>query len=207
MTALPIVQTQEGDVSAYFPTNVTSITDGQIFLSAGLFNSGLRPAINVGISLARVGSSAQCKAMKQVAGSLKLALAQFSELEAFSLFSSDLDQATRNQLTLDQFSLNTKLIMSIQTSWIAFFGFLSVCSQTGYSSRMASPLAPSSTRGSPHLLLRYLQLELSRHVLRNIALFRLRSYNLYKKLSKCPHQITKCPHQQSTHLAEALNPL
>lgn len=98
MTALPIVETQEGDVSAYIPTNVISITDGQIFLSSSLFNSGLRPAINVGISVSRVGSSAQYKAMKQVAGSLKLALAQFGELEAFSQFASDLDQATQNQL-------------------------------------------------------------------------------------------------------------
>jgi F-type H+-transporting ATPase subunit alpha len=98
MTALPVIETQEGDVSAYIPTNVISITDGQIFLSANLFNSGLRPAINVGISVSRVGSAAQPKAMKQVAGTLKLSLAQFAELEAFSQFSSDLDQATQNQL-------------------------------------------------------------------------------------------------------------
>jgi len=98
MTSLPIVETQEGDVSAYIPTNVISITDGQIFLSASLFNSGLRPAINVGISVSRVGSAAQPKAMKQVAGTLKLSLAQFAELEAFSQFASDLDQATQNQL-------------------------------------------------------------------------------------------------------------
>jgi len=98
MTALPIVETQEGDVSAYIPTNVISITDGQIFLSASLFNSGLRPAINVGISVSRVGSAAQPKAMKQVAGKLKLELAQFEELAAFSQFASDLDQATQNQL-------------------------------------------------------------------------------------------------------------
>jgi F-type H+-transporting ATPase subunit alpha len=98
MTSLPIVETQEGDVSAYIPTNVISITDGQIFLSASLFNSGLRPAINVGISVSRVGSAAQPKAMKQVAGKLKLELAQFAELEAFSQFASDLDQATQNQL-------------------------------------------------------------------------------------------------------------
>lgn len=98
MTALPIVETQEGDVSAYIPTNVISITDGQIFLSADLFNSGIRPAINVGISVSRVGSAAQPKAMKQVAGKLKLELAQFAELEAFSQFASDLDQATQNQL-------------------------------------------------------------------------------------------------------------
>jgi len=98
MTALPIVETQAGDVSAYIPTNVISITDGQIFLSADIFNSGIRPAINVGISVSRVGSAAQIKAMKQVAGKLKLELAQFAELEAFSQFSSDLDQATQNQL-------------------------------------------------------------------------------------------------------------
>jgi F-type H+-transporting ATPase subunit alpha len=98
MTALPIIETQEGDVSAYIPTNVISITDGQIFLSADLFNAGIRPAINVGISVSRVGSAAQPKAMKQTAGKLKLELAQFAELEAFSQFASDLDQATQNQL-------------------------------------------------------------------------------------------------------------
>jgi len=98
MTALPIVETQGGDVSAYIPTNVISITDGQIFLSADIFNSGIRPAINVGISVSRVGSAAQIKAMKKVAGSLKLELAQFDELEAFSQFASDLDQETQNQL-------------------------------------------------------------------------------------------------------------
>ncbi|KAL8245749.1 hypothetical protein R6Q59_006965 [Mikania micrantha] len=98
MTALPIVETQSGDVSAYIPTNVISITDGQIFLSADLFNAGIRPAINVGISVSRVGSAAQIKAMKQVAGKLKLELAQFAELEAFAQFASDLDKATQNQL-------------------------------------------------------------------------------------------------------------
>ena len=98
MTALPIIETQAGDVSAYIPTNVIPITDGQIFLSGDLFNSGIRPAINVGISVSRVGSAAQIKAMKQVAGKLKLELAQFAELEAFSQFASDLDQATQNQL-------------------------------------------------------------------------------------------------------------
>ena len=98
MTALPIIETQGGDVSAYIPTNVISITDGQVFLSADLFNAGIRPAINVGISVSRVGSAAQIKAMKQVAGTLKLELAQFAELEAFSQFASDLDQATQNQL-------------------------------------------------------------------------------------------------------------
>ena len=102
MTALPVVETQEGDVSAYIPTNVISITDGQIFLSADIFNSGLRPAINVGISVSRVGSAAQPKAMKKIAGKLKLELAQFDELEAFSQFASDLDQATQNQLARGQ---------------------------------------------------------------------------------------------------------
>ncbi|KAI5401180.1 hypothetical protein KIW84_065866 [Lathyrus oleraceus] len=102
MTALPIVETQSGDVSAYIPTNVIPITDGQIFLSADLFNAGIRPAINVGISVSRVGSATQIKAMKQVAGKLKLELAQFAELEAFAQFSSDLDKATQNQLARGQ---------------------------------------------------------------------------------------------------------
>ena len=102
MTALPIIETQAGDVSAYIPTNVISITDGQIFLSSDLFNAGLRPAINAGISVSRVGSAAQIKAMKQVAGKLKLELAQFAELEAFSQFASDLDKATQNQLARGQ---------------------------------------------------------------------------------------------------------
>ena len=102
ITALPIVETQAGDVSAYIRTNVISITDGQIFLSADLFNSGLRPAINVGISVSRVGSAAQPKAIKQVARKLKLELAQFSELEAFSHFASDLDVATQKQLARGQ---------------------------------------------------------------------------------------------------------
>ena len=98
MTALPIIETEAGDVSAYIPTNVISITDGQVFLSKDLFNSGIRPAVDVGISVSRVGSAAQIKAMKQVAGKLKLELAQFAELEAFSQFASDLDAATQNQL-------------------------------------------------------------------------------------------------------------
>jgi F-type H+-transporting ATPase subunit alpha len=96
LTALPIIETQAGDVSAYIPTNVISITDGQIFLESDLFNSGVRPAINVGISVSRVGGSAQIKAMKKVAGTLKLDQAQFRELEAFAKFGSDLDAATLN---------------------------------------------------------------------------------------------------------------
>ncbi|MFH1853058.1 MAG: F0F1 ATP synthase subunit alpha [Candidatus Neomarinimicrobiota bacterium] len=98
LTALPIIETQDGDVSAYIPTNVISITDGQIFLEGNLFYSGVRPAINVGISVSRVGGNAQIKAMKQVAGSLKLDLAQFRELEAFAKFGSDMDAATKKQL-------------------------------------------------------------------------------------------------------------
>lgn len=98
MTALPIIETQAGDVSAYIPTNVISITDGQIFLSSDLFNSGLRPAVNPGISVSRVGSAAQTKAMKKVAGKLKLELAQFDDLQAFAQFASDLDKATQDQL-------------------------------------------------------------------------------------------------------------
>ena len=96
MTALPIIETQAGDVSAYIPTNVISITDGQIFLDGDLFNSGVRPAINVGISVSRVGGNAQIKSMKKVAGTLKLDQAQFRELEAFAKFGSDLDAVTLN---------------------------------------------------------------------------------------------------------------
>lgn len=98
LTALPIIETQEGDVSAYIPTNVISITDGQIFLESDLFNSGIRPAVNVGLSVSRVGGSAQIKAMKKVAGTLRLDLAQYRELAAFSAFGSDLDEATKRQL-------------------------------------------------------------------------------------------------------------
>jgi len=98
LTALPIIETQEGDVSAYIPTNVISITDGQIFLETNLFNSGIRPAIDVGLSVSRVGGNAQIKAMKKVAGTLRLDLAQFRELEAFAKFGSDLDKSTLSQL-------------------------------------------------------------------------------------------------------------
>ncbi|MCP4913750.1 MAG: F0F1 ATP synthase subunit alpha [Oligoflexia bacterium] len=98
LTALPVIETQEGDVSAYIPTNVISITDGQIYLESDLFNSGIRPAVNVGLSVSRVGGSAQIKAMKKVAGTLRLDLAQFRELAAFAAFGSDLDEATQRQL-------------------------------------------------------------------------------------------------------------
>src|SRR5699024_5480318 len=98
ITALPFVETQAGDISAYIPTNVISITDGQIFLQSDLFNSGVRPAINAGLSVSRVGGSAQIKAMKKVAGTLRLDLAAYRELEAFSQFGSDLDAATQAKL-------------------------------------------------------------------------------------------------------------
>jgi len=98
LTALPVIETQAGDVSAYIPTNVISITDGQIFLETNLFYQGVRPAVNVGISVSRVGSAAQIKAMKQVAGTMKLDLAQYREMAAFAQFASDLDQSTKNLL-------------------------------------------------------------------------------------------------------------
>jgi len=102
LTALPVIETQAGDVSAYIPTNVISITDGQIYLEADLFNSGIRPAINVGLSVSRVGGNAQIKAMRQVAGTLRLDLAQYRELAAFAQFGSELDKATQAQLARGQ---------------------------------------------------------------------------------------------------------
>ena len=114
LTALPIIETQAGDVSAYIPTNVISITDGQIFLESNLFNSGVRPAINVGISVSRVGGKAQIKSMKKVAGTLKLDQAQYRELEAFSKFGSDLDAATRN--VLDKGSKNVEILKQDENS-------------------------------------------------------------------------------------------
>nr|HPH16436.1 F0F1 ATP synthase subunit alpha [Bacteroidales bacterium] len=114
LTALPIIETQEGDVSAYIPTNVISITDGQIFLESSLFNSGIRPAINVGISVSRVGGSAQIKSMKRVAGTLRVDQAQFRELEAFSKFGSDLDAAT--MAVLDKGRRNVEILKQGQYS-------------------------------------------------------------------------------------------
>ncbi|EPB65528.1 ATP synthase [Ancylostoma ceylanicum] len=108
LTALPIIETQAGDVSAYIPTNVISITDGQIFLESDLFNSGIRPAINVGISVSRVGGNAQIKSMKKVAGTLKLDQAQYRELEAFAKFGSDLDAATKS--VLDKGARNVEIL-------------------------------------------------------------------------------------------------
>jgi F-type H+-transporting ATPase subunit alpha len=114
LTALPIIETQAGDVSAYIPTNVISITDGQIFLESNLFNAGIRPAINVGISVSRVGGNAQIKSMKKIAGTLKLDQAQFRELEAFSKFGSDLDAATKS--VLDKGSRNVEILKQAQFS-------------------------------------------------------------------------------------------
>jgi len=114
LTALPIIETQAGDVSAYIPTNVISITDGQIYLETDLFNQGFRPAINVGISVSRVGGSAQIKSMKKVAGTLKIDMAQYRELEAFSKFSSDMDAVTA--MTLDRGRKNTQLLIQPQYS-------------------------------------------------------------------------------------------
>ena len=114
LTALPIIETQAGDVSAYIPTNVISITDGQIFLETNLFNSGIRPAINVGISVSRVGGKAQIKSMKKIAGTLKLDQAQYRELEAFSKFGSDLDAATK--AVLDKGARNVEILKQPQFS-------------------------------------------------------------------------------------------
>ncbi|MEJ7661936.1 MAG: hypothetical protein WKG07_21350 [Hymenobacter sp.] len=114
LTALPIIETQAGDVSAYIPTNVISITDGQIFLETNLFNSGVRPAINVGISVSRVGGNAQIKSMKKVAGTLKLDQAQFRELEAFAKFGSDLDASTK--LTIERGRRNLEILKQPQFS-------------------------------------------------------------------------------------------
>mgnify|MGYP000834227172 FL=1 len=114
LTALPIIETQAGDVSAYIPTNVISITDGQIFLDTDLFNQGNRPAINVGISVSRVGGNAQIKAMKKVAGTLKIDQAQYRELEAFTKFSGDMDPVTA--LTIDKGQKNTRLLVQPQYS-------------------------------------------------------------------------------------------
>jgi len=114
LTALPIIETQAGDVSAYIPTNVISITDGQIFLETELFNQGIRPAVNVGLSVSRVGSAAQTKAMKKVAGSIKLELAQYREMAAFAQFGSDLDAST--QKLLNRGSKLTELLKQDQYS-------------------------------------------------------------------------------------------
>ncbi len=132
LTALPIIETQEGDVSAYIPTNVISITDGQIFLESNLFNSGIRPAINVGISVSRVGGSAQIKSMKKIVGTLKLDQAAFRELEAFSKFGSDLDAAT--QLIIDRGQINQEILKQPQYSPLRVEEQVAViyCSSNGF---------------------------------------------------------------------------
>ena len=132
LTALPIIETQEGDVSAYLPTNVISITDGQIFLESNLFNSGIRPAINVGISVSRVGGSAQIKSMKKICGTLKLDQAAFRELEAFSKFGSDLDAAT--QLVIDRGRTNQEILKQNQYSPLRVEEQIAViyCSSNGF---------------------------------------------------------------------------
>ena len=133
MTALPIIETQAGDISAYVPTNVISITDGQIFLETDLFNRGVRPAINVGISVSRVGGSAQTKIIKKISGTLKLELSQYYELEAFSQFASDLDEATKRKLTRGKRIVESmkqaqnspwKLWQEVVIIWAANGGFL-----------------------------------------------------------------------------------
>lgn len=112
LTALPVIETQAGDVSAYIPTNVISITDGQIFLETSLFNEGIRPAVNVGVSVSRVGGNAQLKSMKQVAGTLKIDQAQYRELESFSKFGGDLDPVT--QMVINKGQKNTRLLVQPQ---------------------------------------------------------------------------------------------
>ncbi|MEG1241691.1 MAG: F0F1 ATP synthase subunit alpha, partial [Oscillospiraceae bacterium] len=126
MTALPIIETQAGDVSAYIPTNVISITDGQIFLESDLFNAGFRPAINVGVSVSRVGGAAQTKAMKKVSGRLRLDLAQFRELQAFTQFGGDLDTVTRAKLnrgqkTMELLKQKTAATMSVTDQTISIY--------------------------------------------------------------------------------------
>ena len=132
LTALPIIETQEGDVSAYIPTNVISITDGQIFLESNLFNSGIRPAIDIGISVSRVGGSAQIKSMKKIAGTLKLDQAAFRELEAFSKFGSDLDAATK--LVIDRGKVNQEILKQAQYSPLRVEEQVAViyCSSNGF---------------------------------------------------------------------------
>ena len=146
MTALPVIETQGGDVSAYIPTNVISITDGQIFLESELFYKGVRPAINVGLSVSRVGSAAQLKAMKQVAGSLKLFLAQYREVAAFAQFGSDLDAATKQTLNRGE-RVSTKRLKS------PFFGARLTSPSTVDRAPQAEAVLPHGRQrdGSPHL--------------------------------------------------------
>ena len=155
MTALPIIETQEGDVSAYIPTNVISITDGQIYLQADLFNKGLRPAIDVGISVSRVGSSAQTKAMKKVSGKIKLTLAQFRELEAFMQFASDLDADTKAQI--DSGRRMTEVLTQVQGKPLPFEMEVAVifAAINGF----FDSFAPEDTRGAQVKLQEFLDRE------------------------------------------------
>lgn len=150
MTALPIIETQGGDVSAYIPTNVISITDGQIFLEAELFYKGVRPAINVGLSVSRVGSAAQLKAMKQVAGSLKLFLAQYREVAAFAQFGSDLDAATKQTLSRGE---RVSIVTLIRSSLNCIPSFTNRISSTVDRAPEAEAVLSHGRQrdGSPHL--------------------------------------------------------
>ncbi len=155
LTALPIIETQEGDVSAYIPTNVISITDGQIYLQADLFNKGLRPAIDVGISVSRVGSSAQTKAMKKVSGKIKLTLAQFRELEAFMQFASDLDADTKAQI--DSGRRMTEVLTQVQGKPLPFEVEVAVifAAINGF----FDAFAPEDTRSAQNKLQEFLERE------------------------------------------------
>ncbi|MDP1710489.1 MAG: F0F1 ATP synthase subunit alpha, partial [candidate division WWE3 bacterium] len=141
LTALPIIETQAGDVSAFVPTNVISITDGQIFLETDLFNAGIRPAINAGISVSRVGGAAQTKVIKKLGGGVRLALAQYRELAAFAQFASDLDEATRKQL--ERGKLVTELMKQLQYCplSVAEMSVTLFCVNKGYFDDVAVPKA------------------------------------------------------------------
>jgi F-type H+-transporting ATPase subunit alpha len=157
LTALPVIETQAGDVSAYIPTNVISITDGQIFLESDLFYSGVRPAVNVGISVSRVGGNAQIKAMKKVAGPLRLELAQYREMAAFAQFGSDLDAATKRQLDRGQRLVEVMKQGQFVPSRSRSRSRSSTPPRTAPSTRSPSPASsvtsasctPSSTRSTP----------------------------------------------------------
>ncbi|GAB1404521.1 hypothetical protein MASR1M74_17000 [Lentimicrobium sp.] len=153
LTALPIIETQAGDVSAYIPTNVISITDGQIFLETNLFNAGIRPAINVGISVSRVGGSAQIKPMKKVAGTLKLDQAQYRELEAFAKFGSDLDAVTKS--VLDKGARNVEILKQAQYSPLPVEEQIAIifCGSKG----LLKNVPVSSVRNFEHHFIHYLR--------------------------------------------------
>lgn len=153
LTALPIIETQEGDVSAYIPTNVISITDGQIFLEGELFNKGVRPALNVGISVSRVGSSAQTKAMKKVSGKIRLELAQFRELEAFMQFAQDLDEETKKRIESGQ--KFTELLKQQQHQTMSFFR--QVCSLYGANNGLLDGVEVENVRKTEEVFLAFIE--------------------------------------------------